>query len=106
MLLALCVGSPIRSAAVHSSLTAGAARARKLTALAKEYAEIPSFAEVVWPEEWPFADPRYFARADESPDGLFYEQPRFVTHIDDGAIGAITDYYLHTMYGRLEHRFG
>ena len=29
---------------------------------------------------------------------MFYSQPRFVTHIDDGAIGAITDYYAATMH--------
>jgi SAM-dependent methyltransferase len=73
-------------------------RARSLVATAaREYKEIPSFREVEWPEEWPFADPRFFARADETPDTEFYDQPRFVTHIDDGAIGAITDYYASTM---------
>ena len=30
---------------------------------------------------------------DESSDGDFYAQPRFCTHIDDGAIGALRDYY-------------
>lgn len=29
-------------------------------------------------------------RYDESSDAEFYEQPRFVTHIDDGAIRALT----------------
>ena len=33
----------------------------------------------------------------ESPDGQFYEQPRFVTHIDDGAIDSIRDYYDYVM---------
>lgn len=28
-----------------------------------------------------------------SPDTLFYESPRFVTHIDDPAIAALTKYY-------------
>lgn len=60
--------------------------------------EIASFKEVKWPDAWPFADPRFFARADESSDGLFYEQPRFVTHIDDGAIGAITEHYASVMH--------
>lgn len=32
-------------------------------------------------------------RQDESPDELFYLQPRFVTHIDDGAIAAVTQLY-------------
>jgi SAM-dependent methyltransferase len=34
-----------------------------------------------------------YPRADERPDGLFYAQPRFVTHIDDAAIAAVTDVY-------------
>ena len=45
-----------------------------------------------YPEEFPFtaAD---FARYDETKDSIFYSQPRFVTHIDDGAIGALTEFY-------------
>ncbi len=34
-----------------------------------------------------------FPRYDESPDALFYRQPRFVEHIDDGAIAAVTQLY-------------
>lgn len=34
-----------------------------------------------------------FRKADSSPDGLFYRQPRFVTHIDEGAIAAVTATY-------------
>ncbi|WP_407572286.1 class I SAM-dependent methyltransferase [Deinococcus altitudinis] len=34
-----------------------------------------------------------FRRQDETPDEQFYRQPRFVTHIDDGAIGAVTGLY-------------
>jgi len=37
--------------------------------------------------------PELFARLDESPDDLFYENPRFVTHIDDAAIAAVTQLY-------------
>ncbi len=37
--------------------------------------------------------PGFFARLDESPDGAFYEQPRLVTHIDDGAIAAVGGVY-------------
>jgi len=37
--------------------------------------------------------PELFARLDESPDDLFYESPRFVTHIDDRAIAAVTQLY-------------
>ena len=34
-----------------------------------------------------------FAKQDPTPDTLFYAQPRFVTHIDDAAIEAVTDFY-------------
>ncbi|XP_010242188.1 PREDICTED: uncharacterized protein LOC104586598 isoform X2 [Nelumbo nucifera] len=47
---------------------------------------------VEWPEEFPFKE-EDFQRFDESPDSLFYETPRFVTHIDDPAIAALTKYY-------------
>ena len=34
-----------------------------------------------------------FDKADPSPDSLFYAQKRLVTHIDDGAIAAVTALY-------------
>lgn len=34
-----------------------------------------------------------FRKADPSPDAAFYVQPRFVTHIDDGAVAAVTAAY-------------
>ncbi|WP_119066780.1 class I SAM-dependent methyltransferase [Rubrobacter indicoceani] len=37
--------------------------------------------------------PEAFRRQDESPDESFYGQPRFVTHIDDRAIAAVTQLY-------------
>lgn len=37
--------------------------------------------------------PAAFRKADSSPDPLFYDQPRFVAHIDDAAIAAVTDLY-------------
>ena len=45
---------------------------------------------VKWPDEMPWSA-EDFQRYDESSDGIFYSQPRFVTHIDDGAIGALTE---------------
>jgi SAM-dependent methyltransferase len=42
-----------------------------------------------------FAD-RPFARADENEDGVFYDRPRLVNHIDDAAIGVVSE-----IYGRL-----
>src|SRR5215510_5898515 len=35
----------------------------------------------------------FFARQDETEDAGFYSWPRFVTHIDDGAIGAVGALY-------------
>lgn len=45
-----------------------------------------------WPVKWPFT-PQDFARQDESTDNNFYNQPRFVYHIDDAAIASLTKYY-------------
>lgn len=61
------------------------------------YSKIPSFDQIDWPEEFPFADPKYFQRQDESLDAVFYDSPRYVTHIDDGAIEAISKYYAATV---------
>ncbi|CAN0838875.1 hypothetical protein LINGRAHAP2_LOCUS2385 [Linum grandiflorum] len=47
---------------------------------------------VDWPEQFPFKE-EDFQRFDESSDSSFYEAPRFVTHIDDPAISALTKYY-------------
>jgi hypothetical protein len=44
-------------------------------------------------------DPRYFRRDDESPDALFYTEPRFTVHIDDGAIAAVTAVYRELLPG-------
>ncbi|WP_376098952.1 methyltransferase domain-containing protein [Roseomonas sp. CCTCC AB2023176] len=41
----------------------------------------------------PELPPGAFRKPDASPDPLFYGQPRFVTHIDDAAIGAVTALY-------------
>ncbi|KAG7545713.1 Methyltransferase type 11 [Arabidopsis suecica] len=48
--------------------------------------------KVDWPETFPFKE-EDFQRFDESSDSTFYEAPRFVTHIDDPAIAALTRYY-------------
>eukprot|EP00878_Enallax_costatus_P002394 GHUV01002570.1.p1 GENE.GHUV01002570.1~~GHUV01002570.1.p1 ORF type:complete len:316 (+),score=33.46 GHUV01002570.1:158-1105(+) len=45
-----------------------------------------------WPEKWPFR-PEDFLRYDESDDSVFYGAPRFVYHIDDGAVKALTEFY-------------
>ena len=41
-------------------------------------------------QEWPEGA---FGRIDETPDEEFYRTPRLVTHIDDGAIVAVTQLY-------------
>ena len=48
-------------------------------------------------ETLPGLHPRAFDKADPTPDALFYASPRFVTHIDDGAIGAVTRLYARTL---------
>jgi methyltransferase family protein len=37
--------------------------------------------------------PDAFAKLDNEDDEIFYEPPRLVCHIDDGAIAALTDFY-------------
>jgi hypothetical protein len=46
--------------------------------------------EPKWPEQWPFRDTD-FLRYDESVDTIFYDQPRFVYHIDEYAVKALTE---------------
>ena len=43
-------------------------------------------------ERWPY-NASDFQRQDENDDGIFYRQPRLVTHIDDPAIERLTAYY-------------
>ena len=42
--------------------------------------------------------PEFFARLDDTDDSDFYQLPRFVTHIDDKTIGALTAYYRETIF--------
>ena len=44
-------------------------------------------------DDLPFLPPHAFTKEDPSADPLFYAQPRFVTHIDDDAIAAVTGLY-------------
>jgi len=50
------------------------------------------FQSPTWPSSWPYTEAN-FKRQDETNDVNFYDQPRYVTHIDDGAIGAVRDFY-------------
>eukprot|EP00741_Cyanophora_paradoxa_P021110 tig00021346_g20375.t1 len=52
--------------------------------------------KVTFPTEFPFG-PEQFKRMDESSDGEFYAQPRFVFHIDEFAVKALTNYYAGVM---------
>ena len=45
------------------------------------------------PQQLPGLPPTAFAKEDCAPDAEFYDFPRFVTHIDDGAIAAVTRAY-------------
>jgi len=45
-----------------------------------------------WPEKPPFTR-NDLGRADEHKDNEFYVVPRFVYHIDEGAVSALTNYY-------------
>jgi SAM-dependent methyltransferase len=44
-------------------------------------------------EQLPGLPPTAFDKDDPSPDAAFYDFPRFVTHIDDGAVAAVTAVY-------------
>ena len=44
-------------------------------------------------EQLPGLPARAFEKADTSPDTAFYRQPRYVAHIDEGAIAAVTSVY-------------
>jgi SAM-dependent methyltransferase len=48
-------------------------------------------------ETKPDFPPGFFDRLDESPDADFYAQPRFVVHLDDATIAALTAWYLEVL---------
>ena len=58
------------------------ARTRAIDAMAEDLPELP---------------PGAFGKADQTSDLLFYAQERLVTHIDAGAIGAVTELYRRTL---------
>ncbi|KAK6147726.1 hypothetical protein DH2020_018638 [Rehmannia glutinosa] len=75
------------------NMAAGNLGAKSFIAFARQKGAVEKVLENVgWPEQFPFKE-EDFQRFDESPDTLFYESPRFVTHIDDPAISALTKYY-------------
>ena len=46
--------------------------------------------------------PGFFDRLDESPDAAFYTQPRFVVHIDEPTIAALTAWYAEVLSTRAD----
>ncbi|XP_047249779.1 uncharacterized protein LOC107877980 isoform X8 [Capsicum annuum] len=79
---------------------AGNVGSKSFMASARQKGEIEQVLKnVEWPKQFPFKD-EDFQRFDESSDTLFYEMPRFVTHIDDQAISALTKYYSEVLPSR------
>ncbi|KAL8767916.1 MAG: hypothetical protein Q9209_005704 [Squamulea sp. 1 TL-2023] len=54
------------------------------------------------PSTLPLHEP--LQRMDPTPDDIFYSQPRFVTHIDDAAIGRLREYYRWDLLTRADKR--
>ena len=79
-----------RAAGSHRPAAAGGASGAAQLATGKFGEEL--YADITWPEDFPFG-PADLKRMDESSDFDFYAQPRFCTHIDDFAIGALTRWY-------------
>jgi hypothetical protein len=84
---------------ILATTTMGVNLALPQRSIASMASAVPKTAEdmlatVDWPEAFPFP-PDAFQRYDESDDKIFYDEdtPRFVTHIDDGAIAALTRHY-------------
>jgi SAM-dependent methyltransferase len=84
-----------RSVLLAGAMWAGAASSSSTPAAAASKSPYERvLEEAKWPEKFPLDGiPDVFSRYDESDDAIFYDQPRLVTHIDDGAIRALTDFY-------------
>eukprot|EP00898_Chlorokybus_atmophyticus_P006617 jgi/Chlat1/6957/Chrsp52S06643 len=88
--LLLLAGAGALLAGAGSRSEGFAAAAATMGFTKSQVAEVLEKAE--WPEKYPLtADD--FRRFDETSDFQFYNTPRFVTHIDDSAIAAITQWY-------------
>ncbi|KAL3687657.1 hypothetical protein R1sor_013966 [Riccia sorocarpa] len=90
-------GSPLlsRSLLMRSALLGLMSSSSPAPAFARSRVDsaIPQvLKDVEWPEKFPFKQ-EDFQRYDEASDKAFYEYPRFVTHIDDPAIKALSQYY-------------
>jgi len=88
-----------RRALLSAGLLAGTAGGRGVQSSPAAAAAMPPrfdasavLADPQFPDAFPFG-PNELMRYDETSDFIFYSQPRFVTHIDDPAIGALTKWY-------------
>jgi hypothetical protein len=82
--------------AASLNLTARAAAASSYGSVEDTTSEIAKvLLDPKYPDVYPF-DASMMARYDESKDSAFYSQPRFVQHIDDDAIKALTGFYART----------
>lgn len=54
--------------------------------------EIEEAIPLTWEDEIPFDVKSDFARLDSSPDSKFYNETRFVEHVDEQAVKIMTDY--------------
>lgn len=123
MLASLASYAALRGSSPYlQRVTTKPARVRMAASDASLFKPIDGFQAINWPEEFPFKDDKFFARADESPDILcereemqspcapprlcslsssasaaVYQEPRFVTHIDDSAIKSLSEYYAHVI---------
>lgn len=86
----ICAGLPFFSQFMNM---AGNLASKSFIASARQKGAVEKVLEnVEWPVKFPIKE-EDFQRFDESPDTAFYDNPRFVTHIDDPAIAALTKYY-------------
>lgn len=76
------------------ALLAATTRSTQKTARRLGVADV--LATPKWPDTWPYSAGD-FARMDETADSDFYATPRFVFHIDERAVAALTKYYDETL---------
>lgn len=89
----LILGLGISFSAQFMNMSGSLVGAKSFVASARQKNAVEEILKnVEWPEKFPFRE-EDFQRFDETPDSNFYESPRFVTHIDDPAIAALTKFY-------------
>ena len=88
--LASGVAPLLRLAGASSAVSYASAASARGASANSEIAKV--LLDPKYPDAFPFGE-KEMQRYDESSDFVFYAQPRFVKHIDDDAIGALTKYY-------------